>query len=83
MSTPITSSLDYKDAWLQKASQRSTITAQQIPSQNRSQPVSVEVAKQPPNELTGTITVEVRNDKGEIVGIAQKAVKDLLRRESR
>lgn len=34
-------------------------------------------------ELSGTITVEVRNDQGEIIGIAETAVRDLLRREAR
>lgn len=37
----------------------------------------------PASELTGVITVQIKNDKGEIIGIAQTAVKDLLRRESR
>lgn len=34
-------------------------------------------------ELNGILTVQVKNDKGEIIGIAQTAVRDLLRRESR
>jgi hypothetical protein len=37
----------------------------------------------PQVDLTGKMTVEVVNDKGEIVGIAETAIKDLLRRESR
>ena len=37
----------------------------------------------PVSELNGVLTVQVKNDKGEIIGIAQTAVKDLLRRESR
>ena len=37
----------------------------------------------PKVDLTGKMTVEVVNDKGEIVGIAETAIKDLLRRESR
>ena len=42
-----------------------------------------EASVNPLPELNGTITVQIKNDKGEIVGIAQTAVKDLLRRESR
>ena len=38
--------------------------------------------KQRPSFL-GTLRVQVENDKGEIIGIAQTAVTDLLRRESR
>ncbi len=34
-------------------------------------------------DLTGTLSVQVTNDKGEIVGIAETAIKDILRRESR
>lgn len=34
-------------------------------------------------DLSGVLTVQVMNDKGEIIGIAQTAVRDLLRRESR
>lgn len=34
-------------------------------------------------DLTGILTVQVTNDKGEIVSIAQTAIKDMLRRESR
>ena len=34
-------------------------------------------------DLTGTLKVEVVNNKGEIIGIAETAIKDLLRRESR
>jgi len=34
-------------------------------------------------ELSGTLTVQVTNDKGEIIGVAQKAIRDLLRKESR
>lgn len=34
-------------------------------------------------DVDGVIKVEVVNDKGEIVGIAEKAMKDLLRKESR
>ena len=34
-------------------------------------------------DLTGTLTVQVVNDKGEIVDIAETAIKDILRRESR
>ena len=37
----------------------------------------------PEIDLNGKLTVEVRNDKGEIIGIAETAIKDLLRRESR
>ena len=37
----------------------------------------------PEVDLSGKLTVEVVNDKGEIVGIAETAIKDLLRRESR
>ena len=37
----------------------------------------------PEVDLTGKLTVEVVNDKGEIVGIAETAIRDLLRRESR
>ena len=37
----------------------------------------------PQVDLTGKMTVEIVNDKGEIVGIAETAIKDLLRRESR
>lgn len=33
-------------------------------------------------DLTGTLEVVVKNDRGEIIGIAQTAVKDMLRRES-
>ncbi len=43
----------------------------------------VNTAKSMPVDVDGKISVEVRNDKGEIIGIAQTAVKDLLRRESR
>ena len=34
-------------------------------------------------DLSGTLTIQVVNDKGEIIGIAEQAIKDLLRRESR
>lgn len=34
-------------------------------------------------DLTGMLTIQVINDKGEIVSIAQTAIKDMLRRESR
>jgi len=34
-------------------------------------------------DLSGILTIQVTNDKGEIIGIATKAIKDLLRRESR
>ena len=34
-------------------------------------------------DLTGSLSVQVTNDKGEIVGIAETAIKDILRRESR
>ena len=34
-------------------------------------------------DLTGMLTIQVSNDKGEIVGIAETAIKDILRRESR
>ena len=34
-------------------------------------------------DLTGTLTVQVVNDRGEIVDIAETAIKDILRRESR
>jgi hypothetical protein len=37
----------------------------------------------PSVDLDGKLTVEVVNDKGEIVGIAETAIRDLLRRESR
>ena len=43
----------------------------------------VNTAKSMPVDVDGKISVEVRNDKGEIIGIAQTAVTDLLRRESR
>jgi len=36
-----------------------------------------------PVDVSGTLTIQVTNDKGEIIGIAQKAMKDLLRKESR
>lgn len=34
-------------------------------------------------DLSGTLTVQVVNDRGEIIDIAETAIKDLLRRESR
>ena len=34
-------------------------------------------------DLSGTLTVQVINDRGEIVDIAETAIKDILRRESR
>lgn len=34
-------------------------------------------------DLNGVMTIQITNDKGEIIAIAQKAMKDLLRRESR
>ena len=34
-------------------------------------------------DLTGMLTIQVSNDRGEIVGIAETAIKDILRRESR
>ena len=37
----------------------------------------------PQVDLTGNLTIEVRDDKGEIVGMAVKEVTDLLRRQSR
>ena len=37
----------------------------------------------PELDLNGKLTVEVVNDKGEIIGIAETAIRDLLRRESR
>jgi len=37
----------------------------------------------PAMDLNGLLTIQVTNDKGEIIGIAQKAIKDLLRKESR
>jgi hypothetical protein len=37
----------------------------------------------PELDLNGKLTVEVINDKGEIIGIAETAIRDLLRRESR
>lgn len=37
----------------------------------------------PQIDLTGKMTVEIRDDKGEIVGMAVKEVTDMLRRESR
>ena len=39
--------------------------------------------KQEDIDISGTLTVQVANDKGEIIGIAETAIKDILRRESR
>ena len=37
----------------------------------------------PEVDVSGMLTVQVVNDKGEIIGIAETAIKDMLRRESR
>lgn len=36
-----------------------------------------------PTDISGVLTIQLINDKGEIIGIAEQAIKDLLRRESR
>ena len=42
-----------------------------------------EVAESSKVNLSGSLSVQVKNDKGEIIGIAKTTVMDLLRRESR
>lgn len=51
--------------------------------QNRSQHLLEADPMNNQTDLSGTLTVQVVNDKGEIIGIATKAIKDLLRKESR